>query len=205
MILAALHFWNSSTSSLHLKCGMLTSTLLDIAAITGLKPTGETFDPSKCKSVVTFNFVKATCGPYVKHQRKPHTKEVSDDEHIDFLTHWLSIYVFCTRSIHVAKHYRALAYQLHEGKPICLSKFILGSLYESLNDGVADMRGQFDILIIPGPIRLFQLWLLATFGSKLSLYFPEDFKDAYDKRPTEGAGLALFRYRENETTQVLFS
>ena len=45
MLIAALYFWNISTNSLHLKCGMLTPTLLDVAAITGLKPIGETFHP----------------------------------------------------------------------------------------------------------------------------------------------------------------
>jgi len=37
-LIAALHFWNPSTSSLHLKCGMFTPTLLDVADLTGLKP-----------------------------------------------------------------------------------------------------------------------------------------------------------------------
>jgi hypothetical protein len=45
MIIAALHFWNPSTSSLHLKCGTLTPTLLDVVGLIGLKPTGQTFDP----------------------------------------------------------------------------------------------------------------------------------------------------------------
>jgi hypothetical protein len=108
MLLAPLHFWNSSTNSLHLKCGMFTPTLLDVAAITGLKPIGETFDPSKSKSGVTFDFVRATCGPYIKQEHKPHDKEVSEHEHIAFLTYWLSMYVFCTRSTQVAKHYRTL-------------------------------------------------------------------------------------------------
>jgi len=44
MLIVALHFWNISTNSLHLKYGMLTPTLLDVATITGLKPIGETFD-----------------------------------------------------------------------------------------------------------------------------------------------------------------
>lgn len=46
-LLVALLFWNSSTNSLHLKCGMFTPTLLDVAAIIGLKHIGETFDPTK--------------------------------------------------------------------------------------------------------------------------------------------------------------
>jgi len=59
MLLAALYFWNSSTNSLHLKCG---------------KPIVETFNPVKCKSIFTVDFVKAACGPYIKHQHKPHNK-----------------------------------------------------------------------------------------------------------------------------------
>jgi len=61
--------------------------LLDVAAIIGLKPTGETFDPSKSKSIVTFDFLRATCGPYIKQQHKPHDEEVSNNEHIAFLTY----------------------------------------------------------------------------------------------------------------------
>ena len=70
------------------------------------------FDPSKNKSVVTFDFVRATCGPYIKQQHKPLDKEVSDNEHIAFLTYWLSMYVFSTRSTQVAKHCRTLAYHI---------------------------------------------------------------------------------------------
>ena len=40
MIIAALHFWKPSTCSLHLKCGMLTPTLLDVVGLTGLNPVG---------------------------------------------------------------------------------------------------------------------------------------------------------------------
>ncbi|AES75747.1 hypothetical protein MTR_6g057590 [Medicago truncatula] len=110
------------------------------------------------------------------------------------------MYIFCTRSTQVEKHYRTLSYQPHEGWPICLSKLILGSLYECLNDGVADKRDQVEGLIFPSPIWLFQLWLRATFPSKLNASLPEDFEEAYNKRPTEGVVLAFFRYKENETS-----
>ena len=126
MLLAALHFWDISTNSLHLKCGMLTPTLLDVAAITGLKPTGDIFDQDICESDITFDFKRADADHY-----NTKNEDVSDAEHIAFLTLWLSMYVFCTRSIQVAKHYRTLAYQLLEGKQICLSKLLLGCLYES--------------------------------------------------------------------------
>jgi len=87
------------------------------------------------------------------------------------------MYVFCTRSKQVAKGYEVLTHLLHEGKQVCLSKLILGSLYECLNDGIAYMRDQVDSIIIPGPIWLFQLWLLATFRTHLNdiVFLPEDF------------------------------
>jgi len=52
MIIAALHFWNPSTCSLHLKRGMLTPTLLDVAGLTGLKPVGQIFDPDSYVSAL---------------------------------------------------------------------------------------------------------------------------------------------------------
>jgi len=147
-LLAALHFWEISTNSLHLKCGMFTPTLLDFAAIVGLKPTGDIFDPDICESDITFDFKRAAFGNYITDHHNTKTENVSDGEHIAFLTLLLSMYVFCTRSIQVAKHYRTLAYQLHEGKQICLSKLLLGCLYDSLNEGVTNIREQVDKLII---------------------------------------------------------
>jgi len=133
MLIAALHFWNASTSSLHHKCGMLTPTLLDVAAITGLKHIGETFDPDNFSSNLHFEFTRALFGLYIKDHHETETDDVTNEEHIAFLTFWLSLYVFCTKSIQVAKGFRNLAIQLHKGSLICLSKLILGCLYESLN------------------------------------------------------------------------
>ncbi|CAJ2651849.1 unnamed protein product [Trifolium pratense] len=51
MIIAALRFFGSSTNTFHFECGMMTPTLLDVAAITGLSPLGDTYDPwSKSKA-----------------------------------------------------------------------------------------------------------------------------------------------------------
>lgn len=193
MLLVALHFWNTSTNSLHLKCGMLTPTLLDVVAITGLKPIGEMFDPDNCESDFNFDFKRSTFGNYIEDHHNL-DDEVSDEEHIAFLTFWLSIYVLCTRSIQVAKHYRTLAFQLHEGKQVCLSKLLLGCVYESLNQGATEMRNQDFFLIIPGLLWLFQLLLLATFRPNLDVFLPQDFQEAYKERSTEGVGLAMLRH-----------
>ena len=106
------------------------------------------------------------------------------------------MYIFCSRSIQVAKGYKVLAIQLHEGRGICLSKLILGSLCENLNQAVVSIKEyQYgSSSIIPSPIWLFQLWLLATFRTKLKVFLPTDITKAYNSRSTEGIGLAMLRY-----------
>ena len=98
MLIAALHFWNPSTSSLHLKCGMLTPTLLDVVGHTGLKPTGQTFDPDSHDSKISFEFTRLAYGNFIIDHRVTTSAEVSDKEHIAFLTYWLSMYP-CTFSV----------------------------------------------------------------------------------------------------------
>jgi len=174
MIIAALHFWNPSTRSLHLKYGMLTPTLLDVAGLTGLKPIGQTFDPDGHISELSFDFSRPAYGNFILDHHVTSSPEVSETEHIAFLTYWLSMYIFCSRSLQIPKKFTTLAIQLHEGRDICLAKLILGSLYEHLNQAVASIK-EFQSggsLIIPGPVWLFQLWLLATFKTKLSLSLP---------------------------------
>jgi len=116
MFLATLHFWNALTSSLHLKCAMLTPTMLDVAAITRLKTTGEIFNPDNTSSNFHFDFKRPAFGNYIKDHHNTDSEEVTDKKHVAFLTFWLSIYVFCTRYFQVAKKFRTLAIQLHEGR-----------------------------------------------------------------------------------------
>ena len=140
MIIASLHFWNPSNSSLHLKCGMLTPTILDVASLTGLKPTGQSFDPDSHDSEISFDFTRLAYGNFIKDQHVTTSAEVSDKEHIAFLTYWLSMYIFCSRFIQVPKGFKILVIQLHEGRNICLSKLILGSLCENLNQAVTSIK-----------------------------------------------------------------
>ena len=130
---------------------------------------------------------------------------MSDIEHIAFLTYWLSIYIFCSRSLQIPKKFTTLAIQLYEGRDICLGKLILGSLYENLSQVVTSIK-EFQpggSLIIPGPIWLFQLWLLATFKTKLAINLPPSLLKAYEERSIEGIGLAMLQYG-NRSSQDLF-
>lgn len=45
MLSSSLYFWDNTHYTFHLPCGMATPTLFDLAAITGLKPTGHIYDP----------------------------------------------------------------------------------------------------------------------------------------------------------------
>lgn len=204
MIIAALHFWNPSNSSMHLKCGMLTPTLLDIAGLTGLKPTGQTFDPDNHDLEITFDFAKPAYDIFIDDLHDTSSKAVSDREHIAFLTYWLSMYIFCSRSIQIPKKFTILAIQLHEGRDICLGKLILGSLYENLNQAVGSIKeySNSHSLIIPGPIWLFQLWLLATFRTKLGVTLPSDFTAACEGRSIEGIGLAMLRHSHRSSADL---
>jgi hypothetical protein len=116
------------------------------------------------------------------------------------------MFIFCSRSIQIPKKFTTLAVQLHEGRDICLGKLILGSLYENLNQAVASIKEypSGGILIIPGPIWLFQLWLLATFRTKLAISLLTHLSKAYEDRSIEGIGLAILQYG-NRSSQDLFS
>jgi len=116
------------------------------------------------------------------------------------------MYIFCSRSIQVPKKFKTLAIQLHEGREICLSKLMLGSLYENLNQEITSIKEyqSGSSLIIPSLIWLFQLWLLATFRTQLAIHPPAVFAKAYKDRAIEGICLAMFRFG-NKSSKEIFS
>ncbi|XP_050916401.1 uncharacterized protein LOC127131528 [Lathyrus oleraceus] len=179
MLLATLQFLESSTNSFHTKCGMITPTLLDIASITGLKPIGEVFD---CEAVAPISLrfdVSDSCKPTYNNFIDHHATSASpviDEEHVAFLILWLSRFVFCSRSMQVAKHFALLATQLHQERDIALGQLILASLYESLAEVVFQIR-LFDPensrkknVLVHGPFWFLQLWLNATFSKGIAPY-----------------------------------
>lgn len=137
MLLSSLYFWESPTNTFHLPCGMLTPTLFDVAAITDLSPLGKTFDPSY-PTKTKFSFKRLSLKLYIIDHQVKDSDEVSNEEHIAFLTLWLSYYVFCPGSLQIAKSFIPLAIQLHEGRQISQGKLLLASLYHSL--GLASLK-----------------------------------------------------------------
>jgi hypothetical protein len=122
---------------------MITPTLLDIASITSLKPTGEVFD---CETIAPISLRfdvgdsrKPTYNNFIDHHATS-SGPVTDEEHVAFLTLWLSRFVFCSKSMQIAKHFALLATQLHQERDIALGQLILASPYESLSEVVFQIR-----------------------------------------------------------------
>ena len=129
MLVSTLYFWEGTTNTFQFGAGMMTPTLFDVAAITGLRPTGETFSPTEAdENVIPFDKNSAGFGKYMERFHVKNVDTVSDEEHIAFLALWLSKHVFCSRSLKVAKRFIALANHLHQGRNVRLSELILGSL-----------------------------------------------------------------------------
>jgi hypothetical protein len=193
MLLASIHFWESSTNTFQLPCGMLTPTLFDIAAITGLRPTGQVFDPTKIKNPRDFfDFQKTGLNSFLAENMAT-GPEVSDKEHIAFLTYWLNFFVFCPSSLQITVSCSNLAIQLHQGKDICLAKLILAILYDSLHSASFYIKASGipnDNLLTSGPLWLLQFWLNANFQHKINQEAP-----AGTPRDVEG-------YRLNAITLV---
>ncbi|XP_058761879.1 uncharacterized protein LOC131635283 [Vicia villosa] len=202
MLVASIYFWDATHNTFHLPCGMVTPTLFDVASITGLHPLGEDFDPNYIDTdTIKFGESKATYTVFtVKHHNKD-SDDVSDEEHIAFLALWLSMCVFCSRSLQVAKRYLALENQLNSGRMLDLSQMILGYLYECLGES-ADLLRAYEAgtyLLFVGPFWLLQLWLNATFETVLPKKGLVDENDeAIKNRTIEGTRLTYLTPRTKE-------
>jgi hypothetical protein len=164
LLIATMHFYEKSTNTFQFPCGMMTPTLLDVSALTGLRPLGETFDPANTSENIDFDYDDLSFTKYIAKHHKD-KGEVSNIEHVAFLTLWLSHYVFCSRSLQIAKMFVPMAIQIHEGRPFSLGKLILAVLYESIGaacDEIKRSQGGSTFLVA-GPMWLLQMWLCATF------------------------------------------
>ncbi|KAH1212112.1 hypothetical protein GmHk_14G040383 [Glycine max] len=188
MLIAAMHFFESSTNTFQFKCGMMTPTLLDVAALTGLRPSGETYDPTNSSDNIKLVYKENTFSKYIAEHKGPVEEEVSDEEHVAFLTLWLSHYVFYTKSLQVAKRFIPMALQIHEGQNFGFGRLLLAVLYESLGEACDDLKKSKDgsSFLVSGPMWLLQLWLNATFEQEMGLIIPQDYAEEVANRSIEG-------------------
>jgi hypothetical protein len=191
MLVAALHFFETSTNTFQFECGMMTPTLFDVAAITGLRPTGATYDPAQSSDNIKLSYKSNAYSKFISEHQKT-DGDVDEQEHVAFLVLWLSQFVFCTRSLQVAKKFIPMAVQIHECQSFGLGSLILGALYEAMRSACENIKktSSGSTFLGYGPFWLLQLWLNATFTKELDLTLPEiDFEDTRG-RHVEGTRLA---------------
>ena len=154
------YFRNKTTNTFQLPYGMITPTLLELAAITDLRPTGKLihFNPV-LDYVKAYNLddSEASYSAVIHNNMGSPSTTVSDAEHVAFLSYWLNAVEFCSRSLQMQQRYYALAIMLHEGHRLSLSKLIIAQLYEEMSSIVTKL--QHNHPINPGdPMWFLQLW-----------------------------------------------
>ncbi|KHN35887.1 uncharacterized protein LOC114367667 [Glycine soja] len=201
LLMASFIVWNRSTHAFDLPCGPASPTLLDIAAITGLRPIGERYAMGLIKDeinveTVGVNFRYSTYRRYIKEHQGEAGTYVTEKEHISFLLYWLSSHVLCTPALKVTKNVFNLAQALHLGKDICLSKFLLASLYKAMDEAVDIFKAPYLLRNFSGPLWLMQLWLNAIFEKKLNL------KGEATMQKVEGARLTYLTRKKEYTVEA---
>ncbi|GAU46482.1 hypothetical protein TSUD_402370 [Trifolium subterraneum] len=177
MIIDALHFFESSTNTFQFECGMMTPTLFDVAAITRIPPTGDTYDPTLAGSKIE-----------LKINAKSYTKYIEE-------------------SLQIAKMFIPMAIQLHEGQQFGFGKLILGCLYENMRNVCENIKKTSDgsTFLGSGPFWLLQLWINAIFRVEMDLFLPYLHNEEVARRQIEGVRLArLIPWTRGLTHQQLF-
>ncbi|KAM5587447.1 hypothetical protein ABKV19_006077 [Rosa sericea] len=162
LLSAAFCFWNSSSNTMDLPVGMMSVSLLDVAAIAGFRPHGTTYDcTAQLKPKTKFRHGRHfEYGSWIDYHNSDKSNKVVDQEHIAFLLYWLCRYVFCVPS-GISKEWSHLAEVLHRRTDVALGELVLASLYMGLQKmTVNPFDGKAE-----GPLWLFQMWL--------QIYFPD--------------------------------
>ncbi|CAL9005859.1 unnamed protein product [Prunus brigantina] len=212
LLSAALCFWSSATNTLNLRFGMMTPTVLDMAALFGLSPLGVEVNAAlvapeaagsfkaawptvaklaggKAKNMLNYSSFYSNFGV----EDSPDDDSIAplgEVEHAAFLLYWLCKFVFCTQANKVTLEFAHLADHLAQGGRLALGPFLLGHIYRTLRDVVTDgMKPKHG-----GPLWAFQFWLQA--------YFPE-LRAAVNPADTEPLANALARAPRKHNTSVL--
>lgn len=101
MLLSLILFWEDSTNTFHLPYGMVTPTLFYVGAITGFSPLGRNYNPIEQPSS-EFKFDNSSFRQYIIDHHDKENSEISDLEHIAFLTLCLCYFCFCSGSLQAA-------------------------------------------------------------------------------------------------------
>lgn len=177
LLYAALCFWSTSGNAFHFNFGMMSPTVFDISALTGIRPHGEAI--SSVLDIQRQKWGKSKKTSYEKFIKLNMQREdVTEEEHLAFLNMWLCKFVFCIGSRIVAEEYDRLAIALASGRKVALAPFILSHLYRGCRSVVT--RGFSNA---GGPFWILQLWLQS--------YFPQYRPLPYDTKNCRTFGIAL--------------
>ncbi|KAK4716015.1 hypothetical protein R3W88_014353 [Solanum pinnatisectum] len=195
LLYVALCFWSISSNSFHFKFGMMSPTILDISALTRIRPHSEAISTILDIHSSTFSLPKSEKNKkiYYKEFIKVNTEreDVMEDEHFAFLTITTKTLLKNNRqksdgrrrsknngSLRVTMEYSKLAIALAWGRKIALAPFVLSHLYRGCRNLVTREFGTAG-----GPFWILQLWL--------QFYFLEYRPLPYDSQNCSTFGMAL--------------
>ncbi|CAL8152871.1 unnamed protein product [Prunus armeniaca] len=148
LLAAALCFWSLATNTMNLRFGMMTPTVLDMAALFGLSPLGVEVNSalvspeaegsfkaawptvaklagSKAKNMLNYSSFYSNFG-VEDSANDDSIAPLGEVKHAAFLLYWLCKFVFCTQANKVTLEFTHLG------------PFLLGHIYSTLHDIVTD-------------------------------------------------------------------
>nr|CAD1822727.1 unnamed protein product [Ananas comosus var. bracteatus] len=171
LLAAALCFWSSTSNVFLFKRGPLIPTLLDVAAITGLRPHGVSVSMSYNPDGVSdfedcLDLNDLAYSKFIRKFAGESPAPVTKNEHTAFLLYWLCHNIFCTRSQKINRDFVPIAVGLSNGDRLALGPYFLAFVYREIFDSIKILPSGDDIAISSG-CGVF--WFLQMF---LQFYIP---------------------------------
>ena len=132
ILAAAACFWSPITNTFNFRFGMMTPTLIDIEAYTGLSSSDTLLSgsPSTLVSPLDTARLQKDAKNYGQFLRmnKGTDHPPTNDEHIAFLLMWLCRNIFCVLASKMTLQFIDIAKSLATGKPVSLGPLVLAHL-----------------------------------------------------------------------------
>ena len=149
LLATTLSFWSSATNTMNLRFGMMTPTVLDMAALFGLSPIGIEVNAkmvaleaegnfkaawptlaklagAKAKNMLNYSSFYNNFG--MEDEAEGNYAPSGEVEHAAFLLYWLCKFVFCSQANKITLEYAHLANYLAQGGTLVLDPFLLGHI-----------------------------------------------------------------------------
>nr|XP_028960950.1 uncharacterized protein LOC114825954 [Malus domestica] len=185
LLSAAMVFWDNTTNTFNFRMGLITPTILNMAQLFGLRPSGKCVDITKDWAAQRETNKKKKGNveailPFVKMNSDPaelkasgtsfsrflhYFKECSsfnplranpDQEHVHFLLCWLNKFLFPNPFKCIKLEWILLAEALNAYDDVAMGPFVLSHLYSMLDKMTRDRPFQTNR---QGPLWMVQIWL----------------------------------------------